>query len=94
MQTVWNFSDDDIYREFGLHTCARIVPKKRKWIHLQNLILDIVREIWKPEQRKTYKNVGTEECEGIQGQQMKKKKKIEEGMHHEIKDFTEPWVEC
>ena len=28
MQTVWNFSDDDIHMEFRLDTCAKIVLKK------------------------------------------------------------------
>ena len=45
MQTIWNFSDDYIHMEFGLHTCAKIVLKKGKLIHLQNLILDINRVI-------------------------------------------------
>lgn len=45
MRTFWNFSDDDIHMEFRLDMCAKIVLKKGKLIHLQNLILDIIREI-------------------------------------------------
>ena len=44
---------------------------------MQNLVLDIIGEIWESEQRKTYKNIGIEEGKVIQGQQMKKRLKKE-----------------
>jgi hypothetical protein len=37
MQTVWNFSDDDMLMKFRLDICTKIVLKKGKLIHLQNL---------------------------------------------------------
>jgi hypothetical protein len=70
VQTVKTFSDD-IHMEFGLEKCAKITFKKGKLIHLQNLGIDINREIQQPEQGKTYKYFGIEEGEGIQHQQMK-----------------------
>jgi hypothetical protein len=42
MQTGRNFSDD-IHTEIGLDNCAKIVLKKGKLLHSQNLILDINR---------------------------------------------------
>jgi hypothetical protein len=54
VQTVKTFSDD-IYMEFGLEKCAKITFKKGKLIHLQNLVVDINREIQELEQGKTYK---------------------------------------
>jgi hypothetical protein len=45
VQTVTTFSDD-IYMEFGLDRCAKIVVfKKGKLFHSQNIVLDINREI-------------------------------------------------
>jgi hypothetical protein len=55
--------------EFGLDKCAKIVFK-RKLVHLQNLVVDINREIQELEQRKTYKYLGIEKRDGIQHQQM------------------------
>jgi len=48
IQVVRTFSDD-IHLEFELDKCAKIVFKKRKFIHSQNLILDFNREIQKLE---------------------------------------------
>jgi hypothetical protein len=44
VQVVRNFSDD-IHMEYGLHKCAKIVLKRGKLVHSQNLILDFNREI-------------------------------------------------
>jgi hypothetical protein len=44
IQTVRTFSDD-VHMEFRLDKCARTVLKKDKLLHLQNLTLDINREI-------------------------------------------------
>jgi hypothetical protein len=52
--------------EFGLEKCSRITFKKGKLIHLQNLVIDINREIQELEQEKTHKYLGIEESEGIQ----------------------------
>jgi len=53
-QVVRNFSVD-IYKEFGLDKCAKIVFQTGKLVHSQNLILDFNREIQQLEQGKTYK---------------------------------------
>jgi hypothetical protein len=65
IQTVTTFSDDN-HKEFGLDRCAKIVFKKGKLIHSQNLVVDVNREIQKLEQGKTYKYLGVEESDGIQ----------------------------
>jgi hypothetical protein len=57
--------------DFGLEKCAKIIFKKGKLIHSQNLVTDINREIQELEQGKTYKYLGIEESEGIQHQKMK-----------------------
>jgi len=44
IQTVKNFSDD-IHMEFGLEKCAKIAFKRSKFVHSQNLMVDINREI-------------------------------------------------
>jgi hypothetical protein len=44
IQTVATFSDD-ICMEFGLDKCAKVVLKKGKLVHSQNLVVDISREI-------------------------------------------------
>jgi hypothetical protein len=44
---------DDIRMEFGLDKCAEIVLKKGKLVHLQNLMLNINREIQQLEQGET-----------------------------------------
>jgi len=74
IQTVKNFSDD-ICMEFGLHKCAKTTFKKGKLTHLQNLVIDINREIQELEQGKAYKYLGIEEAEGTQHQQMKERLK-------------------
>jgi len=51
--------------------------KKGKLIHLQNLVIDINREIQELEQGKTYENFGIEASEAIQHQQMKERLKQE-----------------
>ena len=76
IQTVKTFSDA-IHMDFGLEKCAKITFKKGKLIHLQNLVIDINREIQELEQGKTYKYLGIEESEGIQHQQMKERLKQE-----------------
>jgi hypothetical protein len=48
MQVVRTFSAD-IHLEFELDKCAKVVFKKGKFIHSQNLILDFNREIQKLE---------------------------------------------
>jgi hypothetical protein len=63
--------------EFGLEKCAKIMIKRGKLTHSQNLVVDINREIQELEQGKTYKCFGTEEGEFIQHQQMKEKLKKE-----------------
>jgi hypothetical protein len=70
IQTVKIFSDD-IHVEFGLEKWAKVVFKRGKLVHLQNLVIDINREVQELEQGKTYKYLGIEESEGIQHQQMK-----------------------
>jgi hypothetical protein len=70
MQTVSTFGDD-IRMEFWLDKWAKIVFKKGKLVHLQNLVVDINREIQELEQGKTYKHPGIEESDSIQHQQMK-----------------------
>jgi hypothetical protein len=72
IQTVKTFSDD-IHMEFGLEECAEISFKRGKLVHLQNLVIDISREIEELEQGKTYKYLGIEESEGIQHRQMKER---------------------
>ena len=79
IQTVKTFSDD-IHMEFGLEKCAKIAFKRGKLVHLQNLVIDINREIEELEQGKTYKYLRIEESEGIQ---------IETGIQQEIKNDTE-----
>ena len=44
IQTVKTFSDD-INMEFGLEKCAKIMFKRVKLTHLQNLVIDTNREI-------------------------------------------------
>jgi hypothetical protein len=76
IQTVTNFSDD-IHTEFGLEKCVKVVFKKGKLVHSQNLVVDINKEIQELEQGKAYKYLGTEESDGIQHQQMKERLKKE-----------------
>jgi hypothetical protein len=76
IQTVTTFSDD-IHMEFGLDKCAKSVFKKGKLVHLQNLVVDINREIQELEQGKTHKHLVIEERDGIQYQQMKERLKKE-----------------
>jgi hypothetical protein len=61
---------------FRLDKCAKTVLKKGKLVHLQNLMLDINRDIQELEQGKKHKYLGTEESEGIH-QQMKERLKNE-----------------
>ena len=63
--------------EFGLKKCAKIVFKRGKLVHSQNLVIDITREIQELEQGKTYKYLGIEESEGVQHQKMKERLKQE-----------------
>ena len=63
--------------EFGLDICVKITFKRGKLTHLQNLVIDINREIQELERGKTYKYLGIEEGEGIQHQQMKERLKWE-----------------
>jgi hypothetical protein len=44
IQTVKIFSDD-IHMKFGLEKCAKIIFKRGKLTHSQNLVIDIDREI-------------------------------------------------
>jgi hypothetical protein len=74
IQTGKSFSYD-IHMNFGLEKCAKIIFKKGKLIHLQNLVIDINREIQELQQGKTYTFLGIEESEGIQHQQMKERLK-------------------
>jgi hypothetical protein len=76
VQTVKTFSND-IHIDFGLEKCAKITFKKGKLIHLQNLVIDINREIQELEQGKRYKYLGIEESEDIHHQQMKERLKQE-----------------
>jgi hypothetical protein len=69
-QTVKTLGDD-INMEFGLEKCAKIVLKKGKLFHSQNLIFDINREIQEVEEGETYKYLGIEESEGVEYQQMR-----------------------
>jgi hypothetical protein len=52
VQVVRTFSDD-IHMEFGFHSCAKIVLKRGKLVHSQNLILNFKREKQELEQGKT-----------------------------------------
>jgi hypothetical protein len=76
IQTVTTFSND-IHVEFGLDKCAKIVFKKGKLVHSQNLVVDINKEIRRLEQGKTYKYLGIEESDGIQHQQTKERLQME-----------------
>jgi hypothetical protein len=76
VQTVTTFSDD-IHMEFGLDKCAKIVFKKGKLVHSQNLVVDINRGIQELENGKTYRYLGIDESDGIQHQQMKERLKKE-----------------
>jgi uncharacterized ubiquitin-like protein YukD len=76
IQTV-KTSSDYIHMEFGLDKCAKITFKGGKLTHLQNLVIDINREIQELEEGKTYKYLEIEEGEGIQHQQMKERLKQE-----------------
>jgi hypothetical protein len=53
IQTLKNFCDD-IHVEFGLEKCVKIIFKRGKLTHSQNLLIDINREIQELEQGKTY----------------------------------------
>ena len=68
--------------QFGLDKCAKIVPKERKAVLSQNLILNISKEVQQLEQGKTL-YLGSEESEGIRHQQVMMK--VEEGIHQEIR---------
>ena len=63
-QTVKTFSDD-IHMEFALEKCAKIALKRGKLVPLQNLVINIKREIQELEQEKMYKYLGIEDSEGI-----------------------------
>ena len=76
IQRVKSFSDG-IHRGFGLAKSSKITFKKGKLVQLQNLVMDINREIQELEQGKTYRYLGIEESEGIQHQQMKERLKQE-----------------
>jgi hypothetical protein len=60
-----------------LLTSAEVVLKPGKLVHSQDLIFHFNREIQELEQGKTFKYLETEECEGIQHQQMKERLKKE-----------------
>jgi hypothetical protein len=65
-------------RTVSKNLCLRkIVFKKGKLVHSQNLAVDINREIQDLEQGKTYKYLGIEESDGIQHQQMEGRLKKE-----------------
>jgi hypothetical protein len=49
IQMVTTFSDG-IHMEFGLDKCAKIVVKKGKLVHSQNLVVDMNREVQELEQ--------------------------------------------
>jgi hypothetical protein len=53
--TITTTFSGDIHMEFGLDKCAKIVFKKGKLVHSQNLMVDINREIQELEQENTYK---------------------------------------
>ena len=76
IQTVKTFSDD-INMELRLEKCAKIMFKRSKLTHSQNVMIEPNREIQELEQGKTYKYLGIEESEGIQHQQMKERLKQE-----------------
>jgi hypothetical protein len=63
--------------EFWFDKCAKILFKKGKVVHSQNIVVDINREIQELEQGKTYRYLGIEESDGIQHQQMKQRLKKE-----------------
>ena len=63
--------------EFGLEKYAKIMLKRGKLTHLQNLVIDTNRDIQDLEQGKTYKYLGIKETEGIHHQQMKERLKQE-----------------
>jgi len=70
--------------EFGLEKCVKFTFKRGKLTHLQNLVIDINREIQELEQEKMYKYLGIEEGEGIQHQKMKERLKQETKTDTEI----------
>jgi len=76
MALVRTFSDI-VHMEFGLDKCAKIVLKRGKLVHWQNLILDFNSEIQELEQGKIQKYLRIEESDGIQLQQMKESLKKE-----------------
>jgi hypothetical protein len=63
--------------DFGLDKCAKIVLKRGKLVHSQNLILNFNIEIQEFEQVKTYKYSGIQQSEGMQHQQMAERLKEE-----------------
>jgi hypothetical protein len=63
--------------EFGLDKCAKIVFKKGKLVHSQNLAVDVSREIQALQQGKTHRYLEIEVSDGIQHQQMKERLKKE-----------------
>ena len=72
MQVVRNLISD-ISMVYGLDKCAKIVLKKGKLVHSQNLILDFNRETQKLEKGKTHLYLRIEEIVGIHHQQMEKR---------------------
>ena len=76
MQTIKNFRDV-IHVQLELDKCAKIVLKKGKLVHLQNLIQDIKKEIQELKQGKTYKYLWAEQSEGIHHHQIKERPKKE-----------------
>ena len=74
MQIVRTFTDN-IHMEFGLDKCPKIVLKKVKLVHSQNLTSTEKHKRSKREN--TYRYLGIEESEGILHQQMKENLKKE-----------------
>ena len=63
--------------QLELDKCAKIVLKRGKLVHLQNLAQDIKKEIQELKQGKTYKYLRAEQSEGIHHHQIKERTKKE-----------------
>ena len=76
LETVKEFSDD-IGMKFGLDKCAKVTFKKGKYIHGENMDIDVDTSIRQLDPGETYKYLGMEESIGIQHKTIKEKVKRE-----------------
>ena len=90
-QVVKNFRDV-IHMEFELDKCKKVVIKKEKSVHSQNLTLDTTREIQEFKQGKNLQvSINWSKWQHTSSTD---ERKIEEEMYQEIKNGIELWVAC